>query len=410
MNTLARVHSAPRIARLARVTCTQRRHNASASYVPESAKARVKAEPVDRRKAPATPTYFTGRSTLLDTVYNLEQNVKLAERALHEAHLTPLPKAAKLSLPPAKARWFEPQEMTQLVNKTLSTGQYRRITRLLTELNKLRQIALVGRSFEVAAQLNELLRPYEKPAIDWGGGDGKRKPVVPDENGKVYALGRRKTSSARVWAIKIKTEEIEKTVARGEIPTATVLVNGVPAATYFQTSADRERVFRPLEVGGLLTSCNVFALVRGGGTTGQSEAIANGMAKALYALEPKIGNIMAKCALSSLSWADLMLNFRLASLTRRDPRMVERKKTNMAKARKRVRPCCHYRQAPAHPRLLVYLGQALDYIRMYSVLATWRLCLSVPRLSFSPLLELSTRLAPWMYAKEGGQSRRTPAF
>jgi len=99
---------------------------------------------------------------------------------------------------------------------------------------------------------------------------------------------------------------------------ATVLVNNIPLNEYFPIPADRERVTRPLKVAGALGAYNIFALVRGGGTTGQSDALGHGIAKGLVAHNPEFETF-----------------FRRSKLTRRDPRMVERKKTGMPKARKR---------------------------------------------------------------------------
>ena len=52
--------------------------------------------------------------------------------------------------------------------------------------------------------------------------------------------------------------------------------------------ADRERVVRPFKIAGLLGAFNVFSLVRGGGTTGQSGAICLGIAKGLAAHVPDV--------------------------------------------------------------------------------------------------------------------------
>ncbi|KAJ3008250.1 hypothetical protein NUW54_g3225 [Trametes sanguinea] len=100
----------------------------------------------------------------------------------------------------------------------------------------------------------------------------------------------------------------------------TILVNGMPLVDWFTAAPhliDRERVVRPFRVAGLLGAYNVFALVRGGGSTGQSGAIALGIAKALAAHVPDVEPLLRK-----------------AKLLKRDPRSVERKKTGRAKARK----------------------------------------------------------------------------
>ena len=79
-----------------------------------------------------------------------------------------------------------------------------------------------------------------------------------------------------------------------KIPTTTVLVNNIPLAEYFPIPADRERILRPFKVGGVLGAYNVFALVRGGGTSGQSGAVALGVAKGLAAHEPTVEPVLRK--------------------------------------------------------------------------------------------------------------------
>ena len=64
---------------------------------------------------------------------------------------------------------------------------------------------------------------------------------------------------------------------------------------FSQNTADRERVLRPLKITGLLGAFNVFAIARGGGTTGQSGAISLGIAKALAAHVPDVAPILRKC-------------------------------------------------------------------------------------------------------------------
>jgi len=80
---------------------------------------------------------------------------------------------------------------------------------------------------------------------------------------------------------------------------------------------DREKILRPFRLTGLLGAFNVFALVRGGGMTGQSGAIAHAIAKSLAEHVPDVKIILQR-----------------SKLLRRDPRMVERKKPGRAKARK----------------------------------------------------------------------------
>jgi len=101
------------------------------------------------------------------------------------------------------------------------------------------------------------------------------------------------------------------------VPKSAILINNIPIGEYFSVPADRERVVRPLKISGLLSAYNIFSLVRGGGSTGQSGALSHGIAKGLLVHNPDLSDLL-----------------RRTKLIRRDPRMVERKKPGRAKARK----------------------------------------------------------------------------
>lgn len=58
--------------------------------------------------------------------------------------------------------------------------------------------------------------------------------------------------------------------------------------------SDRERVIRPLQLAGVLGAFNVFALVRGGGTSGQAGAVSLGLARGLAAHLPDVESILRK--------------------------------------------------------------------------------------------------------------------
>ena len=128
-----------------------------------------------------------------------------------------------------------------------------------------------------------------------------------------------------------------------------ILVNNVPLHVYFTNTIDREKVVFPFKATGTLGKYNVFALVRGGGTTGQAGAVALGIARAIRTFFPTGTRILKGCKhlfiylFAGFSTYVLQLQ---DDLLRRDPRMVERKKTGLAKARKRV---CH-----GFPRRIVF--------------------------------------------------------
>jgi len=222
------------------------------------------------------------------------------------------------------------EEMSKAVEEPLTTSRHRRIIALLNELNTHRRLAEAGGYSDLSDGIGTLLIMFEKANKNAVLARGIKKPVKFDTYGRSYTVGKRKTSSARVWIIPVKQPApapadatngavpVPATSEPAPVTTTTILVNNTPLSEYFPLPADREKIVRPFKLAGLLGAYNVFALVRGGGTTGQAGALAQGIAKGLAAHVPEV---------------ELVL--RRSKLTRRDPRMVERKKTGLAKSRKR---------------------------------------------------------------------------
>ena len=117
------------------------------------------------------------------------------------------------------------------------------------------------------------------------------------------AIGRRKTSVARVYL----------RPGNGRI-----VINKRPLDVYFPTEVRQRSVRTPLDVTGLAGQFDVVVNAKGGGLTGQCEAVRLGIARALIEYSE-----------------DLRKPLRDAGLLTRDPRMVERKKYGQPKARKR---------------------------------------------------------------------------
>ncbi|RXW25030.1 hypothetical protein EST38_g829 [Candolleomyces aberdarensis] len=263
---------------------------------------------------PSSPSFYTARPVFYDQVAQLERAIATANNALRRAQLLPLPAFARASLPPIHPVWQTKEEMTQHFQTKMTLARYRKVTKLLNELNDYHRIANTAGVNDLANKIYSIVSLFESSKKDAFLARGKRKPVVLDVYGRSYTVGKRKTSSARVWMIPVQQQESSS----APLPMTTILVNNIPLNEFFPLPADRERITRPLKVAGILGKYNVFSIVRGGGTTGQSGALAHGIAKGVVAHEPELETL-----------------FRRAKLTRRDPRMVERKKTGLAKARKR---------------------------------------------------------------------------
>ncbi|ADQ40042.1 ribosomal protein S9 [Caldicellulosiruptor acetigenus I77R1B] len=119
---------------------------------------------------------------------------------------------------------------------------------------------------------------------------------------KYYATGRRKTSVAKVWL----------SPGSGKI-----IVNDKNMEEYFPLETLRIIVKQPLTLTETLNKYDVIAKVKGGGLSGQAGAVRHGIARALVLADPTLRPVLKK-----------------AGFLTRDPRMVERKKYGLKKARR----------------------------------------------------------------------------
>ena len=97
-----------------------------------------------------------------------------------------------------------------------------------------------------------------------------------------------------------------------------IVVNGRPLDVHITSLVQRVRIQDPLRVAGVAQSYNVDALVNGGGPSGQAGALRLGIARALLQIDETWRSPLKK-----------------AGLLTRDPRVKERKKYGLRKARKR---------------------------------------------------------------------------
>lgn len=121
-----------------------------------------------------------------------------------------------------------------------------------------------------------------------------------------YAVGRRKTSVAQV-----------RLYADEKATDNDLIINGKKLKEYFPTISLQNNFFAPLKAVGMQGKFRMTVLVRGGGVTGQVEAVRLGIARALVVFNSEL-----KKSLKDLG------------LMTRDAREVERKKAGLKKARK----------------------------------------------------------------------------
>lgn len=125
----------------------------------------------------------------------------------------------------------------------------------------------------------------------------------------IETVGRRKTAVARVRVTGTKKE--------GAKGTTVITVNGKKYSEYFPLLQLQKKIISPFEKSDLSDGFIVSAHVQGGGVAAQAEAIRHGIARALILYVPEIRKKLKKLG-----------------YLKRDPRMVERKKYGLKKARK----------------------------------------------------------------------------
>lgn len=112
----------------------------------------------------------------------------------------------------------------------------------------------------------------------------------------VYAVGRRKTASARVRLYRGEGENI---------------VNNQSIEKYFSQPGDKEIWMKPFRVVDVSDKFYVTVKVAGGGKNGQAEAVSHGIARALVKTDD-----------------DFRIPLKKAEVLTRDPRERERRKIN----------------------------------------------------------------------------------
>ena len=124
-----------------------------------------------------------------------------------------------------------------------------------------------------------------------------------NSNPYFYGTGRRKSSVARV-----------RVYPNG---TGAITINGRDIDDYFGLETLKLIVRQPMELTETVGAFDIVCTVTGGGVTGQAGAIRHGLSRALLQFNEETRPVLKK-----------------AGLLTRDPRMKERKKYGLKKARR----------------------------------------------------------------------------
>jgi len=123
---------------------------------------------------------------------------------------------------------------------------------------------------------------------------------------KNVGIGRRKQSTARVFIYP----------GSGEL-----IINNILGKEYFQSNSEYLlNILKPLKILNLDNKYDIIVLTNGGGLTGQADSIRLGLSRLLCQINPDYRTLLKQ-----------------NKFLRRDPRVKERKKYGLKKARKAPR-------------------------------------------------------------------------
>jgi small subunit ribosomal protein S9 len=152
---------------------------------------------------------------------------------------------------------------------------------------------------EPAAEEPAAAAPEASPAPD----EAPRSVADLAADARYTATGKRKSSVARVILMP---------------GTGQFRLNGRPLEVYFPRRTHQVVVQQPLETAGYVGAVDIVARIHGGGISGQADAVRHGIAKALIEADPALRGELKR-----------------RQLLTRDPRVKERRKAGLKKARKR---------------------------------------------------------------------------
>lgn len=247
------------------------------------------------RIVPASPSYFSGSPRFIDNVLKLEAlQAKYASLPILPAGEAP------------RMAWFKLAQFRDFVGEPVPMKKYKSLIKILQRLNRIQPEMVPD---EVRQVLSKFLRP----------GNPYATRIVPrpiDENGRARAKGKRKESTAVVQLVE----------GEGEI-----MVNGKSLVEVFQRVHDRESALWALRCTQRMDKYNAWITVKGGGVTGQAEAITLAIARALLLHEPGLKPVLRKgkssplcCCVRVLTFSQLVLSPSMLVVWRGRSRVMSR--------------------------------------------------------------------------------------
>lgn len=210
------------------------------------------------RPVPTTASYFSRTPKFNDL------HIQLSRLLSKYYHLPTLTIGEAQQMP-----WLKLDAMRTELRETIKASQFSQVMRIVRRLH----------CIEPSLQPEEVKTAVARFAKAINTLLNVPRPLSIDRFGRAVGVGRRKTSTARAFVVE---------------GTGEVLINGKTISEAFGRVHDRESALWALTCTGRLDKYNIWALVEGGGTTGQAEALTLAVAKGLLAHEPALKPALRK--------------------------------------------------------------------------------------------------------------------
>ncbi|CAK7264052.1 37S ribosomal protein S9, mitochondrial [Sporothrix epigloea] len=210
------------------------------------------------RSLPISASYFTRQPTFNDNLIRLQQ--------IYRKHGSlPMVEASQVK----RITWHTLKDFKAGNGEEITPSEYKRCLAMVKKLHRIHpRLKPSG--------IDETIAPFVRTIHQ---ADTQTKKKILDRFGRAVGVGRRKTSTARAWVVE---------------GTGEMIVNGKSLSGSFGRVHDRESAMWALRATDRTDKYNVWALVDGGGTTGQAEALTLAVARALLIHEPALKTALRK--------------------------------------------------------------------------------------------------------------------
>ena len=226
----------------------------------------------DDLKSQLSPTYFTGKPMLHDTLYEVGQLMQRIESSVGQSLKDNEPVKTEGSREQVKVELISLKALRDWWNLPISRDEYRLVISKLRALERVNTAYQTQLSQELAQQIASLLAKFsvsspqdsaflankDDDSALWSEFGAKEGTI--DQWGRAYTIGTRRNLRAHVFLTPIPThpDTHEPTIPLNQ---PLVLINNQPFTQVFTRWHDRQTITYPMEITDSLLKYTIFAVV-----------------------------------------------------------------------------------------------------------------------------------------------------